>query len=276
MVESAAKGREQGHRGCGEAKQMDVHDTKTRNTAEQNAESRKTGRSTPAAPDNALDATSDVTDERQFARLVRASRTIRRFDESRRLSVDDLRALVDVARFAPTANNLQRLRFHLACEEDEVLRCFSHHKWAALLADWGGPAAGERPVAYIAVCAPAGSAASAIPNIDAGIAAQTIMLAARARGLGGCMVKSYDDGLNDDLGLRSQGLECLVLLALGYPAEKVVLEEAGASVPVATASSATKASATAASATEKIDVRYWRDEDDVHHVPKLPLDQLIV
>lgn len=195
-----------------------------------------------------------AADERQLARLVRASRTFRRFDESRRLSADDLRALVDVARFAPTANNLQRLRFHLACDKEEVKRCFSHHKWAALLADWGGPVEGERPVAYIAVCAPAGSMRTAIPNLDAGIAAQTIMLAARARGLGGCMVKSYDDGLNDELGLREKGLECLVLLALGYPTEKVVLEEAG----------------------EKGAVRYWRDEDDVHHVPKLPLDELIV
>ena len=109
-------------------------------------------------------------------------------------------------------------------------------------------------MAYIAVCAPVGSAKSAIPNIDAGIAAQTIMLAARTRGLGGCMVKSFDAGLDDDLGLREQGLECLVLLALGHPAEKVVLEEAG----------------------EKGAVRYWRDEDDVHHVPKLSLDELIV
>jgi nitroreductase len=208
--------------------------------------------------------------------LLLHNRSYRGFVKEHVVHRRQLDAMIAVNTRVASSVNLQRLRFHLACEEDEVLRCFSHHKWAALLADWGGPAAGERPVAYIAVCAPAGSAASAIPNIDAGIAAQTIMLAARARGLGGCMVKSYDDGLNDDLGLRSQGLECLVLLALGYPAEKVVLEEAGASVPGATASSATKASATAASATEKIDVRYWRDEDDVHHVPKLPLDQLIV
>ena len=164
----------------------------------------------------------------EFADVVASSRSYRRFDESRPVSRELLEELVACARLAPTGNNTQLLRFHLSCERDEVLEVFSHHRWAALLRDWDGPAPGERPTAYVTVCGPAGSRASAIRNQDAGIAAQTLALAARASGLVGCMIASFDATLADALGLAEKNLEPLVLLALGYPAadERVVVEPA--------------------------------------------------
>ncbi|MDO4538427.1 MAG: nitroreductase family protein [Coriobacteriales bacterium] len=189
-----------------------------------------------------------------FAALVKASRTFRRFDQSTSISRETLLELVDVARFAPCGNNLQLLRYHVVSDPEQARLCCAHHKWAGLLRDWDGPDEGERPCAYIAICAPAGARKNAIRNQDAGIAAQTIMLAARAAGLGGCMVGSFDKELDGLLGLVDKNLETLVLLAVGVPTEQVVLEEAD----------------------EVHGVAYWHDEAQVNHVPKLPLSELLV
>lgn len=94
----------------------------------------------------------------EFADIVASSRSYRRFDESRPVSRELLEELVACARLAPTGNNTQLLRFHLSCERDEVLEVFSHHRWAALLRDWDGPAPGERPTAYVTVCGPRAAA----------------------------------------------------------------------------------------------------------------------
>lgn len=194
-------------------------------------------------------------DQREFVELVAASRSYRRFDEGRPVTREQLAALVGAARVAPTANNRQRLRFHLSVGP-EAFEVEAHHRWAALLRDWDGPATGERPTGYVTIAVPAGERTNALLNQDAGIAAQTIMLAARAAGLAGCMVASFDAELGGALGLAEKNLEPLLLCALGYPApdERVVLEEADAERGVA----------------------YWRDADNVHHVPKLALEDLLV
>lgn len=194
-------------------------------------------------------------DQREFVELVAASRTYRRFDETRPVTRGQLEALVGAARVAPSANNRQRLRFHLSVGP-EALLVESHHRWAALLKDWDGPAEGERPTGYVTIAGPEGARTNAVVNQDAGIAAQTIMLAARAAGLVGCMVASFDAELGPALGLAEKGLEPLVLCALGYPApdERVVLEPA----------------------TTEHGITYWRDADDVHHVPKLAVEDLLV
>ena len=194
--------------------------------------------------------------ERGLGALVAAAGPYRRFDEGRPVSEEALRSLVGAARLAPTANNTQLLRFHLSTGA-EALEVEAHHRWAGLLKEWDGPVAGERPTAYVTIAGPTGSRTNALRNQDAGIAAQTIMLAARSAGLVGCMVASFDAALAGLLGLGEKGLEPLLLCALGYPAddETVVVEEAGAEHGVA----------------------YWRDfETNTHHVPKLGVDDLLV
>jgi nitroreductase len=196
-------------------------------------------------------------DSKDFAKLVAGSRTYRRFDESRRVTVEQLRQLVSIARLAPTANNTQLLRFHLSVDPDQIKRILTHHRWAALLSNWDGPELGARPTAYITICGPTSAVQTPIRNLDAGIAAQTIMLAARTMGLGGCIIKSFDADLATCLGLTDKSLAPLILLALGVPAtdEKVVLEEVD----------------------DEHGVHYWRDMDsNTQHVPKLSVDELLV
>ena len=191
---------------------------------------------------------------KNFQDLVRSSRSYRRFAEDEPLSYGDLAALVNAARFAPSGNNMQTLRFHIAVEPAERSAVFSRLHWAAQLRDWNGPAAGERPTGYIAVCAPKALAANPIRLIDTGIAAQTIALAAASRGLGCCMLRSFDPDLNDDMGVSAVDYVTELVLALGERGERVAL---------------------ATSETEH-GLAYWRDDEGIHHVPKLALEDLLV
>ncbi|RLC96571.1 MAG: nitroreductase, partial [Chloroflexi bacterium] len=74
------------------------------------------------------------------------------------------------------------------------------------------------------------------------------------RGLGGCIIGSADrDGLRREFNIPER-YEILLVLALGQPNETVVLEEVGPNG----------------------DIKYYRDAEDVHHVPKRSLDELIL
>lgn len=185
----------------------------------------------------------------EFQNLVLQARAIRRFDASRPILEPELRALVDCARLSPSSRNQQVVRFRLV-HGAECDRVFPHTKWAAALKEWTGPKPSERATGYIFLCKPAGVQASH----DVGIAAQTIKLAAWCAGYGSCMLGALDrPALHATLGLPS-GLEIDIGIALGRPAEKVRLE----------------------SAAPGTDLNYWRTPDDVHHVPKLSLDELLV
>ena len=184
--------------------------------------------------------------------LVRKARSIRRFDASKPLDKETLLELVDIARLTPNGNNAQVLRYHVVSDPQECDKIFEKLGWAARLSDWKGPSPEEHPSGYVVILASAPVAS--IRLIDTGIAAQTMQLAACALGIGSCMLKSFPASLTEDLGFKDSGLEAILVMAFGYPSEEVVLE---------TASSST-------------DVAYWRDEQDVHHVPKLSLADVLV
>ncbi|MCI6844688.1 MAG: nitroreductase family protein [Coriobacteriaceae bacterium] len=191
---------------------------------------------------------------KNFQDLVRSSRSYRRFAEEEPLCYEDLAALVNAARFAPSGNNMQALRFHIVVGPAGCPAVFPHLRWAALLSDWDGPDAGERPTGYIAVCVPRDLVANPIRLIDAGIAAQTIALAAASRGLGCCMLKSFDPDVNDAMGVSAAGYAAVLVLALGVRGERVMLETGESEHGLA----------------------YWRDDEGAHHVPKLALEDLLI
>ena len=117
---------------------------------------------------------------------------------------------------------------------------------------WSGPAEGERPSAYIVILGDTEIRKSF--GCDHGIAAQSIMLGATERGLGGCMIGSIKrDALRETLEIPER-YEIQLVLALGKPAETVVLEDVGPDGSI----------------------KYYRDEEDAHHVPKRSLDELIL
>ena len=184
--------------------------------------------------------------------LVLNNRSVRRFRQNQAVSMDVLRELIELARLCPSAANRQPLKYVLCNDPPMNAGVFEHLAWAGYLKDWPGPQEGERPAAYIIICGDR----NITPKFgcDHGIAAQTIMLGAVEKGLSGCMIGSIKkEALSKLLNLNDE-LEILLILALGVAREKVVIE----SLP------------------DTKSIEYWRDEQEVHHVPKRALNDLIV
>ncbi|MGD9277311.1 MAG: nitroreductase family protein, partial [Desulfobacterales bacterium] len=121
-----------------------------------------------------------------IADLIRKNRSCRRFYQDHAVTPETLKELVDLARLSASAANLQALKYILCSSPDKNALIFSCLGWAAYLKDWPGPEQGERPSGYIIIL---GDTEKANPYIgyDCGIAAQSILLGAREKGLAGCM-----------------------------------------------------------------------------------------
>jgi len=184
--------------------------------------------------------------------LVLKNRSYRRFDASHPLEAKTLIDLIDLARNCPSAANLQSLRYLPVWERQSLGLVFPHLRWAGYLRYWDGPAPSERPSGYIIILCP--SETTKFHHTDAGIVAQTMLLGAAEQGLGGCMIASVErDKLKAALDLP-QELDICLVIALGKPAEEVVIEDV----------------------VDPDDIEYWRDDDGIHHVPKRTLKDIIV
>jgi nitroreductase len=184
--------------------------------------------------------------------LILKNRSYRRFYEEVDIKLETLRELVDLARLSASARNAQPLKYILSCQPQKNSLIFPHLAWAGYLTDWPGPCEGERPSAYIIILKDTEISQSS--GCDHGIAAQSILLGATEKGLGGCMIASIKrQGLRQALEIPPR-YEILLVLALGKPKETVVIETVGPGG----------------------DTKYWRDSKGVHHVPKRALDDIII
>lgn len=184
--------------------------------------------------------------------LVRANRSCRRFCQAHAVPAETLRELVDLARLSASGANLQPLKYLLSCTPERNRRIFDCLAWAAYLKTWSGPEEGERPAAYIVILGD--TEIKKDFGIDHGIASQSILLGAREKGLAGCIVAAFqDDRLREALHIPRR-FKPLLVLALGRPKERAVVETVGADGST----------------------KYWRDDDAVHHVPKRKLADIIV
>jgi nitroreductase len=184
--------------------------------------------------------------------LILKNRSYRRFFQEQAIEIDTLRELINLARLSASAGNLQPLKYILSCTPGKNALIFPHLAWAGYLKDWSGPGEGERPAAYIVILGDKNLSKSF--GCDYGIAAQSILLGAAEKGLGGCMIASIKGNqLRKTLDIPSR-YEILLVLAIGKPKEVVVIETVGPDG----------------------DIKYWRDSEDVHHVPKRPLDDVII
>ena len=184
--------------------------------------------------------------------LILKNRSYRRFYEEFNIGQDILKELIDLARLSPSAANLQPLKYFISCDSDKNSLIFPHLRWAGYLKDWPGPSEREKPSAYIIILCDTDIAKTG--GCDHGIAAQTILLGATEKGLGGCIFASIErEGLRKDLNIPEK-YEILLVIAIGKPAEKVVIEEIN----------------------NEGNIKYWRDKDEVHHVPKRSLNDIIL
>lgn len=184
--------------------------------------------------------------------LILKNRSYRRYYQDYSIKTETLVKLIELARISPSSGNLQPLKFILSNDILKNANIFPHLSWAGYLTDWPGPSEGEKPSAYIIILGD--SKIRSGYGIDAGIAAQSILLGATEIGLGGCMIGSVNkEGLRSDLQIP-QRYEILYVLSIGKPKEIVVIEECE----------------------EEENIEYYRDEKGVHHVPKRKLSELIL
>ena len=184
--------------------------------------------------------------------LILKNRSYRRFHQEIDIKLETLRELVDLARLSGSARNAQPLKYILSCEPQRNSLIFPHLAWAGYIKGWSGPREGERPSAYIIILGDTEISRSF--GCDHGVAAQSIMLGATEKGLGGCIIASIEkEGLRKALQIPPR-YEILLVMALGKPKETVVI----------------------GTAEDSGDIKYWRDNKGVHHVPKRPLDSIII
>jgi nitroreductase len=184
--------------------------------------------------------------------LILKNRSYRRFYQNESISTETLRELIDLARLSPSAANLQPLAFVVSNGNEGNEKIFRNLSWAAYLKDWDGPSEGERPSAYIIILGDTSISKSF--SVNHGIAAQSILIGAAELDLGGCIFGSINrNKLREDLSISDQ-FEILLVIALGKPRETVIIEEIE----------------------KNGDIKYWRDKDNRHHVPKRKLDDIII
>lgn len=187
--------------------------------------------------------------------LVRKNRSYRRFFEEMRIDNRLLEELIEDARISASTSNLQPLRYALVDSSGPRDAVYASLKWAGYLTDWPGPAEGERPAAYIVVLHDTEvKQKTEYLWCDAGIAIQHIMLSAAEKGYGGCIIGSVNrSALRSALKLPER-YEILLVLALGKPKERVVLTDVDSSG----------------------NIKYYRDAEGTHFVPKRSLREIIV
>jgi nitroreductase len=144
------------------------------------------------------------------------------------------------------------LKYIISNGSDKNESIFKTLGWAGYLKDWAGPIEGEKPSAYIVILNDL--SISKNPSLDVGISAQTMLLGAIEKDLGGCMIGNFNRVELTSILNLDKNFDISLVIALGKPKETVVIDEM--SIPS--------------------DIKYWRDEKAIHHVPKRSLDEIIL
>ncbi|MGV8981073.1 nitroreductase family protein [Clostridium sp.] len=184
--------------------------------------------------------------------LVIKNRSYRRFYQNEVIELSTLKSLIDLARLSASAANLQPLKYFISNDSVKNESIFKTLGWAGYLKDWNGPIESEKPSAYIVILNDL--SISKNPSLDTGISAQTMLLGAIEKGLGGCMLGNINKVELTSILNLDENFEINLVIALGKPKETVVIDEMSSPAGI----------------------KYWRDEKEIHHVPKRSLDEIIV
>lgn len=182
--------------------------------------------------------------------LILKNRSYRRFQQEEKISIAQLTEWVELARFSASGRNAQPLKYFLLNNDQVCSSVFECLAWAGYLTDWKGPEEGERPSAYIVMLHDKTIADKYY--CDDGIAAQSILLGAVEAGFGGCIIVSLNRKKIAEILNLDNSFDIIQVIALGKPAEKVVIDDV-----------------------TNGDIKYWRDNDQVHHVPKRSVNELV-
>lgn len=186
--------------------------------------------------------------------LAIKSRSYRGYDSSRRISRGELLEFVDAARFAPSSVNGQPFQYVLAWKKEDVDRIQPLTGWARALPQRKLPDPGKEPTAFVVICQNTEWDADLKRYLkDVGIVAQTMLLAAAETDLGDIMIGNFSPVRVAEALSLPENLVPMLIVAFGKPDEKIVLTEVGPGE----------------------NIRYYRDENDVHYVPKRRLADIV-
>ena len=183
--------------------------------------------------------------------LVAVNRSYRRFYQEVTVASNTLLELIELARLTATGSNKQSLLFKINNNNAENEKVFSCLSWAGYITDWNGPIEGEKPSAYIIILND--TTIKQNPQYDVGLACQSILLGEVEKGFGGCIFGSVNRKKLRELFSIPKQYNITLVIALGKPKEEVVIDEV-------------------------VDgnIKYWRDEKQVHHVPKRKLEDILL
>lgn len=183
--------------------------------------------------------------------LLKLNRSYRRFYQEVKISDALLEEWIENTRYCASGRNLQGLKYAYFNQPKDNRKIVETLAWAGYLKDWNGPEEGERPSAYILMFQD--KQISERLFSDDGIAAQSILLSAVEAGFGGCMIASVKKSqLYDHFNIPGN-LELIMVIALGKPKEEVRITDV-----------------------VEGDIKYYRDEEQVHFVPKRSMKEIIV
>ena len=187
--------------------------------------------------------------------LVIKNRSYRGFDENYSFTREQLESYIDLTRYTASSVNAQPLKYKIVFKKNEVETVRPLTRWARALPDMVLPHPNMHATAFIIIC----QDTDISPNLaryqkDIGIVAQTITLAAVEDGLGGCMIGNFTpDEVKETLNL-AENLTPMLIIALGKPAEEIVIKEID----------------------NGESTKYYRDENDIHYVPKRKLKDILI
>lgn len=185
-------------------------------------------------------------------KLIDESRSHREFKSGEKVPRERLEEWILNASHCPAARNLQAIKYLIIDTAEGVAELLPLTYWAGSLGI-KLPPDGHEPTAFVVMCHDHSLAPlKSIFYMDLGICAQTIMLSAANEGFGGCMIGSASADKVRTLLSLPENLEPALILALGVPEDKVVLTDTSNGV------------------------KYYRDENNVHYVPKRSLDEIII
>jgi nitroreductase len=187
--------------------------------------------------------------------IIAKTRTFRRFFQKEAIEIDVMHELVDLARLGGSARNGQPWQYMVINTPELCEKVFPFLGWAGYLSDWKGPVEGERPSGYILCLLNTNwlKGPESEAQFDLGVATQNLLLVAMENRIGGCRIATVNPKLATLFDLPSH-LKISLVVALGRPRETVILEECKTDS----------------------DIKYWRDDEGLHHVPKRSLDSCLV
>ncbi len=181
--------------------------------------------------------------------LIQEARTTRRFEKNKKVSLEDLKEIIDLARITSSAKNMQPIKYILVTQEDAVQKLAQTAAWAAHLKEWN-QGEDERPSAFIIMLND--QMIDGFPMFDAGASFTALSLAAKSKGLATCPMASIDKKLCKELFVIPDSYDVMIGIAVGVGLEDVKIVD-----------------------TDELDTNYYRDENQTHYVPKRSLKQII-